>query len=97
MLGFDLINFVMDFVLLLLAFWMVWAARGLGGVVGQSMNLVTAGAVILGLAHLSETILFEFFHIEAAFGEFIHRLVILLGFVFLTLGLNSATKIIRHR
>ncbi|HKJ53958.1 MAG TPA: hypothetical protein VKB27_20870 [Gammaproteobacteria bacterium] len=87
----------MDFLLLAIAFWMVVVARGLGGVVGKSMGLVTVGAVVLGLAHLSETVLFEYAHVAADAGEVIHRVIILLGFVFLTLGLGAATKVLKKK
>jgi hypothetical protein len=94
MVNFELVNIAMDIVLIFLAFWMVWAGNRLGGVVGQSMGLVTVGAVVLGFAHLSETILFEVVKIDAAMGEFIHRIIILTAFVFLTLGLSAAGKML---
>ena len=87
----------MDFILLAIAFWMVFAARGLGGVMGKSMGLVTVGAVILGFAHLSETVLFEYGHVPAEPGEIIHRVIILAGFVFLTLGLGAATRVLKKK
>lgn len=93
----EIVNVSMDFILLAIAFWMVIAARGLGGVVGKSMGLVTVGAVILGFAHLLETLLFEFAHVEAGPGEVIHRVVILIGFVFLTLGLGAATRVLKKK
>ena len=94
---FEIVTVSMDFILLAIAFWMVIAARGLGGVVGKSMGLITVGAVILGLAHLSETILFEYAHVPAEPGEVIHRVIILVGFVFLTLGLGAATKVLKRK
>ena len=93
----EIVNVSMDFILLAIAFWMVIAARGLGGVVGKSMGLVTIGAVVLGLAHLLETVLFEFADIGAAPGEVIHRVVILVGFLFLTLGLSAATRVLKKK
>ncbi len=96
MIELESVNITMDFVLLLLAFWMVWAARGLGGVIGRSMGYVKTGAVVLGLAHLSETLFFEVLHIEVALGEFVHRVIILVGFILLTLGLSAASKIIKR-
>ena len=94
---YEIITVSMDFILLAIAFWMVIAASGLGGVVGKSMGLITIGAVVLGLAHLSETVLFEFAHVDADAGEIIHRVIILVGFVFLTLGLGAVTKVLKKK
>jgi hypothetical protein len=89
--GFELINTIMDFILLLVSFWMALTARkmNMGGAVGKTISLVVYGAVVLGLAHLTETILSTFFNIPNDVNELIHRNIVLLGFILLTVGLRS--------
>lgn len=90
--SFTLINGAMDIILLLTSFWMAFTARrmSLGGAVGKTVNMVVFGAIVLGLAHLIETVLsFAFPEMPVAQGELIHRAIILVGFILLTMGLSS--------
>jgi hypothetical protein len=88
---FELINTTMDFLLLVVSFWMAFTARkmNMGGAVGKTISLVVYGAVVLGFAHLAETILSGFFNVPNDANELIHRCIVLLGFVLLTVGLRS--------
>lgn len=79
-------NLVLDIVLILAAFWMVASARGIGGVVGRTLTAIVIGTVILGFAHLQATLT------ATAFGTWngtIHRVVVLIGFVFLIYGFRQ--------
>jgi hypothetical protein len=89
--GFELINTTMDFILLIVSFWMALTARkmNMGGAVGKTISLVVYGAIVLGLAHLAETILSNFFNVPNDPNELIHRGIVLLGFILLTVGLRS--------
>lgn len=92
----EIFNIILDFVLLFAAIWMVFIARssGLGGLVGSALTLISIGAIVLGLAHIVETITFEVIELEdVALGELIHRGIVLLGFIFLILGFNSLGSI----
>ena len=92
------INFLFDVVLILCSLWMVMVVRGsgLGGAVGNGLQLITFGAIVLGMAHLSETLTFEVFHLQnMALGEFLHRIIIVAGFVLLTLGFQQFVKLRR--
>ena len=88
------IKMVLDFVLIAAAFWMVVAVRGLGGIVGKSLNTVTIGAVILGMAHLLSTTFKMMVPntdrlIGTGFEPMIHRLIVLVGFVVLAAGFRQ--------
>lgn len=89
--NFELFNTVMDIVLLLVSFWMAFTARkmNMGGAVGKTISLVVYGAVVLGLAHLAETLVSTIFDIPNEVNEMIHRVIVLIGFVLLTVGLRS--------
>jgi hypothetical protein len=89
--GFETINTIMDVVLLIVSFWMAYTAKrmNMGGAIGKTINMVVYGAIVLGLAHLTETILADFFKVPNDLNELIHRTIVLLGFVLLTFGLSS--------
>jgi hypothetical protein len=89
--SFELLNTIFDFILLIVSFWMALTARkmNLGGAVGKTIGLVVYGAVVLGLAHLTETILSGFFNVPNDVNELIHRFIVLFGFILLTVGLRS--------
>jgi hypothetical protein len=94
----EMVNVTFDFVLLAVAVWMVLVVgrSGLGGVIGNTLNFITIGAIVLGLAHLSETITFEVLHLEnVALGEFLHRIIVLAGFVCLVVGFQGLTRLRR--
>lgn len=92
---YETINLGFDFVLIFTALWMIFTVRGvgLGGVVGKTLSLITIGAVVLGVAHLLETVTFEVMKMDAGLVEFIHRTVILVGFVLLTIGFSGLAKL----
>jgi hypothetical protein len=89
--NFELFNTAMDVLLLIVSFWMAYTAKkmNMGGAVGKTISLVVYGAVVLGLAHLAETILSGFFNVPGDVNEAIHRIIVLFGFVLLTFGLRS--------
>jgi hypothetical protein len=89
--GYEFFNTLMDIVLLLVSFWMAFTARkmNMGGAVGKTISLVVYGAVVLGLAHLAETLISTLLGIPNEVNEMIHRVIVLIGFVLLTIGLRS--------
>jgi hypothetical protein len=89
------INLLLDFVLVAASIWMVIVVRGIGGIVGRSLNLIVAGAIVLGIAHLVATFagpgrlsLFD-----GTTNNFIHRLIVLIGFVLLVYGFRQIRAI----
>lgn len=84
------INHSLDFVLIAAAVWMaVTVARlRLGGALSKSVNRVVIGAIILGFAHMVETIALQY-DVDEHLNELIHRGIILFGFLALILGIKS--------
>ena len=87
----DFFNLGLDLILIALSVWMALTARtmAVGGAVGKTVNLVVAGAIVLGLAHLIETLVANFTGLSFEQNELIHRLIILFGFVCLAIGMRS--------
>ena len=87
----ETVNLVLDIVLLLVGIWMIFVVRssGLGGVMGRAFNAIVVGAAILGLAHLLETLMFEFLGLSADVNETVHRIFILAGFIAMIFGFQA--------
>lgn len=89
-----LLNLVLDIVLVLASIWMVFTIRGLGGIVGRTLTFIVIGTVILGAAHLQATLTDDFFIIgDTDYDNTVHRLVVLVGFVFLVVGFRQLRSI----
>ncbi len=82
----DIANIVLDIVLILASLWMVQSVRGIGGVVGRTLTFIVIGAVILGIAHLQASFTTDIFN---EWNATIHRVVVLVGFVFLVIGFRQ--------
>src|ERR1041384_5838237 len=89
------INVILDFVLVAASIWMVIAVRGVGGLVGRTLNLIVIGAIILGVAHLLATFGTSILHIEGTLNNLIHRVIVLVGFVFLIIGFQQIRELKR--
>ena len=90
------VNFIFDVVLVLAAIWMVIVVRGLGGIIGRGLNWITIGALILGIAHLLDTILrlpALGLGWDATTFSFVHRIVVLAGFLILIVGFQQIQSI----
>jgi len=87
------LNIILDFVLVAAAVWMIVAARGVGGIFGRTLSLIVIGAIILGVAHLLATGGTQVLHLDGATNNFIHRLIVLAGFVFLVFGFRNLSEI----
>lgn len=88
-------NLILDFVLVAASIWMVVEARGLGGIIGTSMGRIVMGAIVLGFAHLIATFGTGTLHIDGPLNNFIHRLIVLGGFVLLVSGFRKMAEIKR--
>lgn len=83
------VNIVMDFILVAASIWMVIVVRGIGGIVGRSLNMIVAGAIVLGFAHLIATFAGpDYLKIfpDGVTNNFFHRIIVLLGFILLVMG-----------
>jgi hypothetical protein len=87
------ISLSMDIVLILMAVGIVLYMRGMGGIIGKSLGTMTAGIVILGLAHILETLTYEVFRWDTDFVEVTHRIVVMLGFAFVFLGFRRIAQL----
>ena len=87
------LNLVMDIVLIVIAIAIVLNMRGMGGAIGRSLGLMTAGIVVLGLAHIVETFTFDLLGWDTEFVELTHRFVVLAGFIFVFLGFRQIAKL----
>jgi hypothetical protein len=86
----DFMNVFLDIVLLAALIWMVSVAlRGVGGVIGSAINLMTIGILILGFDHISRRLPLGFFGLDLQTTELIHRLIALLGFFLLGFGFRK--------
>ncbi len=92
---YGLMNLILDFVLVAAAIWMVIEVRGLGGIVGSSMGRIVLGALVLGFAHLIATFGTGTLGLEGPLNNFIHRLIVLFGFVLLVAGFRKMAEIKR--
>ena len=88
----EIVIITLDYILIGVAVWTIFAVRGLGGDVGKAFGLMMWGMIFLGLAHISETLTFELLKWDVTVVEFLHRLIVLTGFVFLTLGFNQTKR-----
>ena len=89
------INVILDIVLVVASIWMVITLRGVGGLVGRTLTFIVIGAIILGIAHLLATIGTSIFNINGTLNNLIHRIIVLLGFVFLIIGFRQIRELKR--
>jgi hypothetical protein len=88
-----LMNLILDIVLIAASAWTVATVRGMGGIIGKGLNLITIGIVILGIAHLLSTGMKYFQLIDAGIEPFVHRVIVLVGFIVLVLGFRQINRI----
>lgn len=88
------INLILDVILVLASIWMIFTIRGVGGVVGRTLTFIVIGTVILGAAHLQTTLTSDWFVFNGTdYDNTIHRLVVLVGFIFLVIGFRQLRAI----
>jgi Ca2+/Na+ antiporter len=91
-------NIALDIILILFSVWMVRVAiRSIGGIVGSAVTTMAFGIIILGFAHILETIMFRYATmLTTDVQEFIHRVVILAAFVLLLYGFMKIQDVSRQ-
>lgn len=89
----DTFKILLDLVLIGIGIWMVVTARGLGGVVGKTMKLITTGAIVTGSAHLFATLEGKYFAIGDGWDAVIHRGIVLAGFLLIAAGFRQIQEL----
>ena len=87
-----------DGILVITSFWMIFVVRKIqmGGVLGNTLYSIAIGAIVLGIAHALESIMFSVFNMDQATVELIHRLVVFLGFVLLIYGFQQLARLTQN-
>ncbi len=86
------VNLILDFILIAASVWMIIAVRGVGGIVGRTLNLIVVGAIILGAAHLINDIDGP---LVGSYNALVHRVIVLIGFVVLIFGFRQIRELTR--
>ena len=63
-----------------------------GGVLGKSFTVIGWGSFILGIAHLTETLMIRAFEIPNNLVEFSHRIIVLVGFALVVIGFRMFVR-----
>lgn len=80
------IAFILDILLVVAAIAAYLTRPRIGGQLAKGLQTLTTGTLILGFAHLVETLFFAVFNIDTSLNEVIHRLLVVTGFVFVIVG-----------
>lgn len=83
------ISILLDIALVAMSIWMVFIVTGYGGYIGMAFNMIGWGAVIMGVAHIMETITTHILGFNPSLVELLHRAVVLLGFTLIVLGFRK--------
>ncbi len=82
----ETIAFVLDIFLVIAGVAAYLARPRIGGQLAKGLQTLTTGIMLLGFAHLIETLLFFFFNVDRPLNEVIHRLLVAAGFIFVIIG-----------
>jgi hypothetical protein len=82
----------LDILLVIAAVAAYLARPRIGGELAKGLRTLTAGIVILGFAHLIETLIFAMFHVSTPFNEVVHRVLVGIAFIFVIAGFVRMRK-----
>ena len=88
----ETIAFVLDILLVVAAVAAYLARPRIGGELAKGFQALTTGLLVLGFAHLVETLLFIIFNVDRPLNEVVHRLLVATGFAFVIVGFNRMRK-----
>jgi hypothetical protein len=80
------ISFILDVLLVIAAIAAYLTRPRIGGQLAKGLRLLLIGILVLGFAHMIETLLFVLFYLEAPLNEVIHRVLVAIGFIFVIAG-----------
>ena len=76
----------LDIFLVIAAIAAYLARPRIGGQLAKGLQILATGLLVLGFAHLIETLLFVVFNVDRSLNEVIHRLLVASGFIFVIVG-----------
>ena len=82
----ETISFILDIMLVIAAVAAYMTRPRIGGALAKGLRILLIGILILGFAHMAETILFIVFQVPAPVNEVIHRILVGTGFGFVIAG-----------
>lgn len=93
----ELLSLTIDTILLIIGIIMTYYTYQLGGKIGHnSLNYMIIGFFILGIAHITETLLFWLIPtLSIEIQELTHRLLVLIGFIFIVIGYSKLLKFVK--
>ena len=91
------INIILDIIITALSVWIaIVAVKGIGGLVGSAINTIAVAILILCIAFISKALLFRLTDLDSLNQELIHRLIVLVGFMFMGYGFQKIQNITKH-
>jgi hypothetical protein len=91
-LSMETIAIVLDVVLVIAAIAAYLARPRIGGQLSKGLQTLMTGILVLGLAHLIETLFFTLLFVDRPLNEVIHRLLVAVGFIFVIVGFVRMRK-----
>jgi len=88
----EYINLALDVVIVALALWVLVMLVGYGGFIGKTLKFIGIGTIIIGAAQLIETVTIYWLNIGMVTTEFIHRILLVTGFIFITWSYHKLMK-----
>jgi hypothetical protein len=88
----ETIAIVLDIFLVIAAIAAYLARPRIGGQLAKGLRTLMTGILVLGLAHLIETLFFTLFFVDRPLNEVIHRLLVAVGFIFVIAGFVRMRK-----
>jgi hypothetical protein len=91
----DILTLSFDALIAILSIWVLLKLTGFGGVMGEALNMVGYGIIIVGLSQFIETIGLYFLSSEMGIAEIVHfghRLVLLSGMLLVFFGFSRLMK-----
>jgi hypothetical protein len=88
----ETIAIVLDIFLVIAAIAAYLARPRIGGQLAKGLRTLMTGILVLGLAHLIETLFFTLVLVDRPLNEVIHRLLVAVGFIFVIVGFVRMRK-----
>ncbi len=87
-----IINLILDATIVVLSLWVLQILIGYGGLIGRALTLIGSGTVIIGVAQIIETIMNQWLTSDPLAIELIHRIILVIGFIYIVWGYRVLMK-----